>query len=774
MRRGALATFSVCFALLCFTTVWAQSEETLGDQLFAEAAAMKKKAVTRQDRLKVIAKYGEAVDAFRKENNKVGVARAARNSGNILADLGDFKAAIEVYKLGARIAAEAGDADLQADLQVNTGCVYFERGDMDKALPELQAGLDYYKDANPTKATKINHNIALVHEKRGELDKALEFFGRVRALAEQTGDQADQAKALDGMGGVYSVLGDYEKAFNCWNKAEKLVLLTEWTNRSNETIRAGIRLSMGAGYLRLGQAHQAVESYENALRVFRRAGIRLQEAQTLEAIAEACMLAGQSEKAATTINRAIVILNKIGAPAGNAYAKAAELCIDFGGIQKAQVNADKSDNLLIKARVATLKGDLQKALRLYQDALVAAGKSGAELDLFASHTGLGVVYERLGDREADPAPDALIQEMELCDVYDKAKLDYEGLVDQWSLLYTRWMLGYKNLLERLDKAKLSAEGRRRMEPFRSMYAQAERSVEAIFSPDPEPASNKPAPSSDEPAEPKKPDLKTDAPQTSDADEQKEDAQLVALLDLLYKPLGQVKEVLDAASLSLEEREAYEQLLDSCGNAWEVYHRIIFSDPERKLLDRALALTEQAAGARAKPKVKASANANYRKAMEHYGKSAELTEAVRTRLATEAKGRFFNLKIAGFRRTAPYEGMARVSVKTGKPEEAFKWSDFTKARSLTENLERRNLAVAMNVPKEWVDYESECEILLANRRKRRLGALAEGNTEAVARMTDSIRGWESRLLEFRKEFAAKFPAFTAATAVGIAANGIQGR
>ena len=51
----------------------------------------------------------------------------------------------------------------------------------------------------------------------------------------------------------------------------------------------------------------------------------------------------------------------------------------------------------------------------------------------------------------------------------------------------------------------------------------------------------------------------------------------------------------------------------------------------------------------------------------------------------------------FLRTAPYDGLARVRVKMNRPIEAFKDSEYTKARIFAETMSKWSEATGFDIP-----------------------------------------------------------------------------
>ena len=77
----------------------------------------------------------------------------------------------------------------------------------------------------------------------------------------------------------------------------------------------------------------------------------------------------------------------------------------------------------------------------------------------------------------------------------------------------------------------------------------------------------------------------------------------------------------------------------------------------------------------------------KKAEEYFLKAVNLTEELRSTLPKAQRETFFDVRINGFLRTAPYDGLARVRIKMNRPPEAFKDSEYTKSRIFAEAMSK---------------------------------------------------------------------------------------
>jgi len=146
--------------------------------------------------------------------------------------------------------------------------------------------------------------------------------------------------------------------------------------------------------------------------------------------------------------------------------------------------------------------------------------------------------------------------------------------------------------------------------------------------------------------------------------------------------------------------------------------------------------------------------------EHFRKAVELTEKLRSRLAVEEREGFLDVRLHGFSRTAPYEGLVRVLLKMRKPNEALKTSEYTKARQFAENLFRMAPGDRFGVPADILEKDLEINQQLTALVKRRQEAWECGNIMAVESLQQLVREWEARRRAHIRILREKYPLFAA--------------
>ena len=105
-----------------------------------------------------------------------------------------------------------------------------------------------------------------------------------------------------------------------------------------------------------------------------------------------------------------------------------------------------------------------------------------------------------------------------------------------------------------------------------------------------------------------------------------------------------------------------------------------------------------------------------------------------------------MKIGGFYRTTPYEGLARILVKMKKPLEAFKESEYTRARIFAEAISRRAEYEGYDIPPDIRDQDASLTDQMASLTKNLQNAYENENK-------DQISSLEPQVKEISEKFAA---------------------
>ncbi len=148
------------------------------------------------------------------------------------------------------------------------------------------------------------------------------------------------------------------------------------------------------------------------------------------------------------------------------------------------------------------------------------------------------------------------------------------------------------------------------------------------------------------------------------------------------------------------------------------------------------------------------------AAKDYRTAIEYIESIRLGLSRPERAEFFNVQLGGFFRTAPYEGLARVLIKMNKPEEAFRESEFTKARAFSEGLSRRSENATMALPENLMAADAALNQQLAATTRALHTAYEQDDRKSIAVLEPQVRAAKDKLAAHVASLRARFPLFAA--------------
>jgi tetratricopeptide (TPR) repeat protein len=102
----------------------------------------------------------------------------------------------------------------------------------------------------------------MVHQHRGDYEKALAYYERARKIAEELGDRVGVSKSLHQIGNIHYLRRDYERALCLYEQARKIE--EEIGDRLSSAISHG---QMGQLLKRTGHYTQALEHSLEALSI---------------------------------------------------------------------------------------------------------------------------------------------------------------------------------------------------------------------------------------------------------------------------------------------------------------------------------------------------------------------------------------------------------------------------------------------------------------------------------------------------------------------------
>jgi tetratricopeptide (TPR) repeat protein len=190
--------------------------------------------------------------------------------------LGRYDDALASYESALALDRAAGDGDGETTRLNNMGNVHYMRGrygDARRLYEEAMAAADgRTSDAGRARLRKMSlSNLAVLHQRLGAYQRALDLYGRLHAGAEML--PSEEAQLLANQGTLLRRLGDPVKAMEMYRRAQGLFAGAR--HRDGET---GVLRNMGIAYaLDLHDSARALEAFDAALALARASSNRRAE-----------------------------------------------------------------------------------------------------------------------------------------------------------------------------------------------------------------------------------------------------------------------------------------------------------------------------------------------------------------------------------------------------------------------------------------------------------------------------------------------------------------
>jgi tetratricopeptide (TPR) repeat protein len=130
--------------------------------------------------------------------------------GLIYHRMGYLDDALLYHSRSLSLARDLGDRRMQAANLNNIAEIYRKKGEFDKALNYYEESLRLKTDEKE-KATTYN-NMALIYNKKGNYQKAVEYLKKAIEIGERYGDYHGVSRWKFNLGNTYRKMKDYEKA----------------------------------------------------------------------------------------------------------------------------------------------------------------------------------------------------------------------------------------------------------------------------------------------------------------------------------------------------------------------------------------------------------------------------------------------------------------------------------------------------------------------------------------------------------------------------------
>lgn len=355
------------------------------ETLFAEAEHLRLK-YDEEASQQAIAKYREAMTAWKRKGDKRDAARAGQQLGATYGQLGLLQESLTGYQVALSVARESTDRMLESEILSDVGGVQARVADREEVFEEArrqcQTALELARQSGSergvAKALICQGDVAS-HRQRPE--HALEFYREAARLLDRLGDKRGQAQTLRLQGFVYSDLRKVDQARSCYERARVL-----WTSLGDKRELAISLVADARLQLRRGEYQEALNKFEDALARLQPMGDAVWEAASLTGLARAYQDMAETGSALEYWERALQLFETAG------------------------LRSNSVDVLGSLGEAYLASGDDTKALSRFERALTLADEQGIQHWKAKALRFIGVVY--LFRRQPKPAQHYLERSLE--------------------------------------------------------------------------------------------------------------------------------------------------------------------------------------------------------------------------------------------------------------------------------------------------------------------------------------------------------------------------
>ncbi|MGO8877882.1 MAG: CHAT domain-containing tetratricopeptide repeat protein [Desulfomonilaceae bacterium] len=658
---------------------WGQNEKAL--EYFQESLAIERRLNNRAGEASALNYLGlvyqfwrqneKAVEYYEKSlklalqiNDKNIQVQTLNNLGIVYENWGQYQKAVEYYQESLELARHLKDLEVEARTLNNLGLIYKNWGQHEKAVEYYEKSLAIERQLNdPSGEAGSLNNIGYVYHSWGQNEKAVEYLEKSLALARQINNPEIEAQTLGNLGNVYCSWSRYDKALDYHEKS--LAINRRLNNPGGE---ASCLNNIGTDYYYWGRDKDAIKYYEKSLMLARQLKDPSTEAETLNNLGLVYQVRGQYDRAVDYYQKALAITVELKNPA---------------------IEASQTTNL---GSVYGLWGHYNKAVECYEKSLAIKRQLNDPSGEAMSLNNLGLVYGALGwhSRALENLETALKHFSDLKDrhreggallnigsVFLQLEKPEEALLyfQKANDIYTEIGVPTKGCKEGIGNVYLDMGQLEKAEPI-LLDTNYDLSLGRLY--------------------------------------------------LLKRDYPKAKTYYQNARQETEQNRRQDALFASYTGLGEVYEQM----GDNKLAE------------------------------ENYRKAVDLTEDVRSSLSQEQKEKFFDVKVFGLLRTAPYDGLARVRLKMGKSTEALKVSEYTKARIFAESMSRRSENASFDITPEVKKQDEVLNNRLSALKKKLREAYEKTDKLVIEVVEPQVKDMEARMQAHIKKLRETYPLFAA--------------
>lgn len=339
----------------------------------------------KSDKKQALEYFQKALKISEEIGDRAGACNYLISIGNIIQLLGDLKASNETLQRAFQIALDINDKELAIKSLFNIAQNTDRRGDPLGAVQQYQQAITMAEELNDSPMlAMIYSKLALIHRRQGNLFAALEYTLSSLYINEKRDDFNSICQDLITIAGIQYEQKDYNTALVTIKKALELS-----TQHKDSSRMSACLTNMGSIYLGMNRP-EALDHFQKALIMSRRSRIE-QTINILANIGAIYTTRGDFNAAMESYNEALALAQKIGvknilcevyAGMGDSYFK-----------QKRYRQAEEYIQKALKIAVEIHYADLHKdCLRLLSEIYAA---NGNYKDAYIRHVQHKILYDSL-------------------------------------------------------------------------------------------------------------------------------------------------------------------------------------------------------------------------------------------------------------------------------------------------------------------------------------------------------------------------------------------
>lgn len=265
--------------------------------------------------------------------DRIGLAKALENLGNIHIDRGEYESALKCLYESLTISTQEGDRKTVASILNSIGNVYSDQGNYTLALEFYRRSLAEYEAMEDKMGiANVLNDIGIVYDLQGCYELALEFYQKSLAQYRAIGDKYGISAVLNNIGDIYLAQGNPSLALEFFRKS--LVIDFELGDRGGIAITLN---SIGNAYAAQGKYQLALEFYRKCLAEYEALSDKSGIASVLSDIGDVYVKQGNHSLAFEFYRKGLAVAEAIGD-----YETAFHCYASIGDIQKSQKEFEKA------------------------------------------------------------------------------------------------------------------------------------------------------------------------------------------------------------------------------------------------------------------------------------------------------------------------------------------------------------------------------------------------------------------------------------------------